>query len=423
MPNYIQALKERHFSRSGPQNFSPVRNYPEKENIRNPKDLQAEAEKLRGIIDDLQMQIERLEKEDQQTEDIEQQIEAEKQISIDLKNKIENASNVLSNSEDMVKMQTDQVAYFESMLNGKNQIAASKESMLMRLHSEYNSLIDDYQRILNTIKNQTQQIRKAGEQIDELNREIEQLENEQENNQYDYSSFPRHSQANVPPAMKDDFDDPPSRPKSSTPPPQPFNYNSPPVHSQANVPHAMRDDFDIPPPSRTSQPSTPQQNFDYRSSPVHSQANVPSAMRDSFDIPTQPNSFLERPPDYERIRNVPSAMKDSFNLSNDNAESHQFYSPTRSETPRAMEDNIHFGEKPSYNRQDIENMSVSEMKDELSRLQKEKEETEKIVNRAPQQGVSPTRSRRIKEENELKLDEIEKRMGKIRLVLKQMHAL
>ncbi|OHT10568.1 hypothetical protein TRFO_20056 [Tritrichomonas foetus] len=418
LPTYALALKNRGFSRSGPQNFTPVKFYDEYESEYNSRQTvnkeEEEINKLRGIVDDLQMQIERLMRDQSQVDEIEREIEEEKQYCQELKSKIESATVMLRNAQETTKLQNDQVVYFESILSGKNQLASSKEQMLMRLHAEYNSLISDYKRILNTTQNQTVQIRQAGEQIDELQAEIESIKLEHSRQEFN-----------------DSFSDS-------------LNRNSPFINNNRNIPEMdEHDDFQSP-NNKNNTPSSTRDSFD-----IPQNNAVPAAMRDSLNFSIEPEPIVSprrspnrRPPSHLNsntaefpINNscntnsptVHPAMRDSFTMNDDELmiPTRGPLSPVRTETPRAMTDNISFGavetDKKAF--ADIDSMTVAEMKNELRNLQAEKEEIERILSKSPEKGMSLTRSRRIHEENETRLDSVEQRMGKLRLVLKQMHVL
>jgi chromosome segregation ATPase len=90
----------------------------------------------------------------------------------------------------------------------------------------------------------------------------------------------------------------------------------------------------------------------------------------------------------------------------------------------ALVDNIHFGQEPANEAPDnLESMSVPEMKDLLEILRAQKEEVERQLNKAPQKGRLMAHVRREKEEMEEQLDELNKRIAKIRFTLRRLHEL
>jgi hypothetical protein len=64
--------------------------------------------------------------------------------------------------------------------------------------------------------------------------------------------------------------------------------------------------------------------------------------------------------------------------------------------------------------------SLSELKTELAELQNEKVKLEWLAQKAFAPGVSETRARREMAELEEKLDEVERKIGSIRLAIRQL---
>jgi CHASE3 domain sensor protein len=90
----------------------------------------------------------------------------------------------------------------------------------------------------------------------------------------------------------------------------------------------------------------------------------------------------------------------------------------------ALVDNIHFGQDSVTEiPDDIESMSVPEMKDLLEILRTQKEDVERQLNRAPPKGRLMAHVRREKEEMEEELDGLSKRIAKIRFALRKLHEL
>jgi predicted RNase H-like nuclease (RuvC/YqgF family) len=97
------------------------------------------------------------------------------------------------------------------------------------------------------------------------------------------------------------------------------------------------------------------------------------------------------------------------------------WSPPPRRSPAALVDNISFGEvKPGVSV--TAGKSVPELKAELKELLDEKAKMEWHAQRAPAPGVSAPRARRERAELEAQLEELEKRIGQIRLALKQFGA-
>lgn len=412
LPKYALELKNRQFSRSGPQNFVPIRfsddagneqfnDFDNRGFSNDPNDIisgntyenstkeSTEADKLREIISDLEDQIARLQNDGIETEELEQQIDKERSNVSELSQKVDEALKELKMSQETAKTQEDEVSYFESVLSGKNELAASKENMLVRLHTEYDNLMSDYKRILRTTKNQGNEIRQAKEEIDELEREIQDLKSS--NSFYNYDNFSSPNQQLQPQTSFNDFQ----------------TYPTDDVFINNN----NENRFEI-----NDQNSTQNTNFlneDQISQVKSNKDKVPAAMRDSFGL-----SFIEEPPD-----------KSNLTVSSSNFSPRGSFSPTRTGTPRAMADNISFNMEDQSNNENSNKeefyetygdmMTKEEIEKELSSLMKEKEETEKICNRSPPKGMPISRARRIRQENEDKLDLIDQKMGKLRLILRQ----
>ena len=97
-------------------------------------------------------------------------------------------------------------------------------------------------------------------------------------------------------------------------------------------------------------------------------------------------------------------------------------SPKRS----ALVDNIKFGDESENTKpieDDVESMTVPEMKQQLEILRHEKEELERKLNKAPPKGRLMAHVRREQEENEAQLDALTKRISRIRFQLRRLHAL
>jgi archaellum component FlaC len=90
----------------------------------------------------------------------------------------------------------------------------------------------------------------------------------------------------------------------------------------------------------------------------------------------------------------------------------------------ALVDSIKFGNDQSIDvHDDIDSMTVPEMKDLLDILRAQKDEVERQLNRAPQKGRSMAHVRREKEEMEEELEGLSKRIAKIRFALRKLHEL
>jgi chromosome segregation ATPase len=90
----------------------------------------------------------------------------------------------------------------------------------------------------------------------------------------------------------------------------------------------------------------------------------------------------------------------------------------------ALVDNIHFGdESMDIVADDFESMKVSDMKELLASLRREKEELERKLNKAPEKGRLMAHVRQEQEEREGELDRLVKRIAKIRFELRKLNAL
>ena len=98
--------------------------------------------------------------------------------------------------------------------------------------------------------------------------------------------------------------------------------------------------------------------------------------------------------------------------------------PASPRTPQpykaALVDNIVFGDESDHGPLPSASESIPELQEELAQLKREKEAIEWQVQRAPAPGTPISRARRLKMELEERLDAIEKRLGKVRLTLKQL---
>lgn len=408
LPKYAQELKNR-MSRSGPLNFTPVQLnddydvYYDNQYDQNSEEL----DKLHEIIEDLQSQFDKLQANDTQTEDLQNQIEQERKQSSELLQRLEESQAKLKTVKETADQQEDQIHYYQSILVSKTEQANSKENMLYRLHDEYEILLKDYKRALSNSKSKTIQIRQAKEDIDSLQIELNSYQADNTFNSFQADFNTSYTQ--------NTFDDIQIyEPHNS---PLPFSQT---LSTTRNV---------------SNSPAHSQSSFSQAPSPIR---NVPSAMVDSFELS---QSQTPSPKRVDATSRVPSAMRDSFALSfsdstNDDSGNYNVtgqgvglpprgpFSPVRSGTPRAMEDSISFGDDSRMDKSrsiNTEMMNISDLRYELSKLQNEKEDIEKICNRSPPKGMSISRAKRIREDNEDKLDEIEHKMGQIRLKLRQLN--
>jgi chromosome segregation ATPase len=94
--------------------------------------------------------------------------------------------------------------------------------------------------------------------------------------------------------------------------------------------------------------------------------------------------------------------------------------PARPREPAALRDNISFGEPPPVAPiADSPQLTVSELREELDALSEEKAQLEWRVQRAPAPGVSVSQARRARAQLEGRLEEVDRRIGHIRLTLRQ----
>ena len=129
-----------------------------------------------------------------------------------------------------------------------------------------------------------------------------------------------------------------------------------------------------------------------------------------FDVPSRRLPDFDAPPGKSPDFDLPSPRPPPIDL------------PPSPRTPykAALVDNIVFGDESDHGPLPSLAESVPELQEELAQLKKEKEQIEWQVQRAPAPGTPISRARRLKMELEERLDAVEKRLGKVRLTLKQM---
>jgi hypothetical protein len=89
----------------------------------------------------------------------------------------------------------------------------------------------------------------------------------------------------------------------------------------------------------------------------------------------------------------------------------------------ALVDNIFFGDIGELRAPDaLDGVSIEELRATVDKLQKEKAEIEWQVQRAIPPGVSVSRARREKQEQEDQLDELAKKLGRVKLAIRQRNA-
>jgi hypothetical protein len=90
----------------------------------------------------------------------------------------------------------------------------------------------------------------------------------------------------------------------------------------------------------------------------------------------------------------------------------------------ALVDSIKFGDDTSdLVCEDCDSMKVSEMKEALANLRREKDDLERRLNKAPEKGRLMAHVRQEREERETELDHLVKRIAKIRFALRKRNEL
>lgn len=436
------------------------------------QDYLAELEDYRNLLVDLQKknteletQVSDLTAENATLQSAQQDLIKERQISDDYFKQIEELKDALRDEQIKSKCFKEQVTQLESIVQSKNQQIEAKESMIHSINSAYNQMVSEYQANGLLVGTLTGQIRQYTKQISELETQIAELKSHHRNQNLtkryetciDMNSYQQNFDTNPPPPVDSKFN-------SFYPPPENGNFNeldSNPMPTTFNDFGSNQNGFN----EFNSQPnaindfSTKQTAFN----DFNSQANAfndfgpkPSGLADfnsqqtGFnDFGSKQNAFNDfggQPNDFNSPPNLygdfPDAAANNFQLDdqsrmqpppdnqNDIFGTQQMpkQSATAAVKRSALVDNIQFEDPHEIKHQvdeelDLQSMSTNEMKEKLLSLQKERDEIERILNKAPPKGRLLAHVNREKEEKERQLDALIKQISKIKYRLKVIKAL
>lgn len=393
LPPYARALKNRQshqrhsfgsdsFSQSLRSSLSPY-NTLDQPFEEDP----GESNHLREIIADLEIQVAELTAENQKIPELQQQLEIERNNATEFGRMLDEKMDLLAKERTKNQTLEEQVAQLESFLQDKNTIVGSKESCLQRLQSEYSSLFENYQKQLDIIGVQTGQLRNCREKISELENEIEFIK----------SKPPPTPPRNEYISQRNDY-----------PPMNDFNMNN-----------GFNNMNELPVYSPQELDSFPKPNLDS------------SQYRDRLFGENDWNQANTNYHPQNEFANTYSSPKSPQPYSSpfSSPEIHHPMRRSANSTPirAALVDNISFdGYSENENRVftiDTDGMSIPEMKTKLQQLQIEKDDLEKKMNGSPRAGASLAVYKREQGAIEASFDMVAKEIAKLKLTLKQLHAM
>lgn len=149
--------------------------------VQSPKeqDYIDEIKDLRTLIQDLEQQITDLATENKRLQTLETEVETTRQMSTDWQRQVEELTSQLEDERSKTKYMSEQIQQLENLLESKRHLTEAKEQMVQRMQSEYQQVMDDYQRLLDLNGVQTGQLRQAKVQISELEAQVEEMRNAQ----------------------------------------------------------------------------------------------------------------------------------------------------------------------------------------------------------------------------------------------------
>lgn len=435
--------------------------YTNQQSIEPDHDYLAEIEDYRNLLVDLQKknteletQVSDLTAENATLQNVQQDLIKERQISDDYFKQIDELKDALRDEQIKSKCFKEQVTQLESIVQSKNQQIEAKESMIHSINIAYNQMVSEYQANGLLVGTLTGQIRQYTRQIGELETQIAELKSAQRNQnlskRYETCIDRNVYGQNFDNAQPDD-----TKFNNLYPPADNFNTlgDNQPLNGFNDFGANMNafNDFG-PKPNGLSEFNSQTNNLnDFGSN--QNNFNDFGANANTFnDYGTNQNAFNEfgnQPIPSNDLNAQPNIGFNDYPDSNNNnfAFDDQPYVPPANNTndifgtsqmPKqastaavkrsALVDNIQF-EDPQPQQQsqeeelDLQSMSASEMKDKLLSLQKERDEIERILNKAPPKGKLLAHVNREKEEKERQLDALIKQISKIKYRLKVIKAL
>ena len=314
---------------------------------------------LRDTLLNLEKQNAKLKRENRQILDLKQQLDVEKEVNDNLSSQLHETQNELQREKQLNSSLNEQLSQLEQILTGKQQITEAKSTMVMRIQEEYNTVINDYQKIQDLYNSMVVQLREARNKISELEAELENA--------------------------KKDYE----QPKKYNPPPFNFEDDLKPKNT-----FGMRDDFDF-----NVDPQIP-------SAPAVSAYKPPD--NDDFFKETAFNDYPPAPLNQTAKQPFKEPLKPPVE--------------TSAVHKAALVDNIHFGEPPEQESKlglDLIGLNREELEELLNELIAEKHETERLLALAPKQGISKSRAMREKEELADRADLLEKKISKVKREMKK----
>ena len=413
-------------------------------------DYQAEIEDYKNLILDLQKKNGDLEKqnadltaENAKLQTVQQDLIKERQISDEYFKQIDELKDTLRDEQVKSKCLSEQVTQLESIVQSKNQQIDAKESMIHSINIAYNQMVSEYQASALLVGTMTGQIRQYTKQISELETQIAELRSSQRSQALNKRYESCYESPNYPPNFANDFK---------------IDQNNDPLRLNTTNADLGGNSIDplLPNQDNLNNFNTPQNDFnDYNN------FNNPNSFNDFYREQNDFNDYNAGNQNYNDFNannqnyndfNANNQNYNDFNSNNQNYNNipqDQSYLPNdqvnlppeskipQSNTPikkTALVDNIFFGDsrEASFSNNnnnnnnfefDLQTMSAQEMKEMLTKLQKERDEAERILNKAPPKGKLLAHVNREKEEKEKELENIVKQISKIKYRLKVIKAL
>lgn len=325
---------------------------------------QEEIASLRNTIVELEQKIAQLTSKHKSEKQLQMILEKEQETTAELARNLDKVNDDIKENEDRSAAYLEQIVQIQSMIDHKDEVIDLKNTMISKLNEEYQQLKKDYDSIMKQTSDQIEELGNLRNQISNLNETISPLRSLKKR---------------------------PIQPDPIFPPP----------HSNRNHDSDYRMDDQFP----------PENNFnDYQ--PNH------HFNQNHFD-----DDFLNQPSN----NRIPDNSFDTYGLDSQSQQiNHSYNEPPIQTQPKvhaALVDNISF-DYDSVNKIHAEieiepNLNKEAVEKQLMELQIRREDLQSLLNKSPSKTLPLAESKRMRLQNETELAEIEQKISKLKLLIKQ----
>ena len=333
--------------------------------FRQSYDNQEEIASLRNTIVELEQKIAQLTSKHKSEKQLQMILEKEQETTAELARNLDKVNDDIKENEDRSAAYLEQIAQIQSMIDHKDEVIDLKNTMISKLNEEYQQLKKDYDSIMKQTSDQIEELGNLRNQISNLNETISPLRSLKKR---------------------------PIQPEPIFPPP----------HSNRNHFSVLQMDDQFP----------PENNFnDYQPNHNFNQNN--------FD-----DYFLNQPSN----NRIPDNSFDTYGIDSQSQQINNSYNEppiqTQPKVHAALVDNISF-DYDSVNKIPAEieiepNLNKAATEKQLMELQIRREDLQNLLNKSPSKTLPLAESKRMRLQNETELAEIEQKISKLKLLIKQI---